>query len=89
MWMHKLVRMTIECKISYKYTKDLDRYTRTYRQCMFKNIVKGSPKIMVSRNSTNVNLEPSQYGGAEQGQMEVCGECRMFLKVPQDLYRVV
>lgn len=87
--MHKLVRMTIGCRISYKNTKDLDKYTRTYRQCMFQNIVNGSPKIMVSRKSTNVNLEPSQNCGTEQGQMEVCGECRMFLKVPQDIYTVV
>jgi hypothetical protein len=31
-------------------------------------------------------LEPSQNGRTEWGQMEVCGECPMFLKELQDLY---
>jgi hypothetical protein len=31
------------------------------------------------------NLEPSQNGSTEQGQMEVCGECPMFLKELQDI----
>jgi hypothetical protein len=32
------------------------------------------------------NLEPNQNGRTEKGQMEVCGECPMFLKELQDIH---